>query len=145
MKKITATAVATAMTMSLAVAPTANAASNTMKGDVCSLKLDEREDAELTPAEAWWELYATSSSYDAEITSSRWNDALGSSDTWEMAASNNLEALKACKESRDFNSAPVLGGEKAGFIIGTVLLALAAVGLLSLPFLAPQLKRYLPF
>ena len=147
MKKITAAAVATAMTMSLAVAPAADAATNRMQSDgTCNLTMDDANDIEgFTPELAAWQLYAEPGSYEGTIASSRWGEATGSSQEYDVRYSNNLQAMEACAQKKDFDSSPVAGAEKAGIIIGTVLLALASVGLLALPFLAPQLKRYLPF
>lgn len=159
MKKIAAAAVAATTTLSL-VAPMAGAASNTMTADgYCQIVRDDATDLgflsdedpiskNFTPQEAHWQYYAEPGNPDAFVASSRWGEALGSSDgtyAYDIRYANNLRAVRACAEGKDFQSAPVAGAEKAGIIIGTVLLAIAGVAAAASPLLLPYIQKYLPF
>lgn len=160
MKKIAAAAVAATTTLSL-VAPMAGAASNTMTADgYCQIVRDDATDLgflsdedpiskNFTPQEAHWQyLNDLGGRADSFVASSRWGEALGSSDgtyAYDIRYANNLRAVRACAEGKDFQSAPVAGAEKAGIIIGTVLLALAGVAAAASPLLLPYIQKYLPF
>lgn len=152
MKKIASAVLAATMTVSLAAAPTAGAASNTMDGENCFVERDDAVDLgyidylgrNYNPQMAAWDLYAEPYPAGSAIASSRWGEALGSSDTYQMRYTDNLQAVRACSKGENFESKRVEGGEKAGIIIGTVLLALAGVAAVAAPFLLPQLQKYLP-
>lgn len=154
MKKIASAALAATMTVSLAAAPTAGAASNTMTPEGnCIVERDDAVDLgyidylgqDFNPQMAAWQNYAEPFPAGSAIASSRWGEALGSSDEYQIRYADNLQAVQACANSENFESKRVEGAEKAGIIIGTVLLAIAGVAAVAAPFMLPQIQKYLPF
>ncbi|OIR43065.1 hypothetical protein BJP08_02860 [Corynebacterium sp. NML140438] len=142
MKKITATALATAMVASM-LAPTADAASNTMSTknyqNHCTLKFDspgmtQNNGTYTQSAIKNWvsKQDGLKKLADTDLTnaqqSSQLSEAFGSSDAAETAALNDGMALQACLQGKDFKAEPMDDGTKAGIIIGFVLGILGLLG-----------------
>lgn len=142
MKKITATALATAMVASM-LAPTADAASNTMSTknyqNHCTLKFDSPDMIQNNGTYKQSDLKNWVSKQDGlkkladtDLTnaqqSSQLSEAFGSSDAAETAAINDGMTLQACLQGKDFKAEPMDDATKAGIIIGFVLGILGLLG-----------------
>lgn len=143
MKKIAAATLAATMTLSLGVAPAADAASNKISRSnyitYCTLSLDgvgTRTVAQhLVKNDKDYQRLLTQDNVSTLRTSSDLGEAFGSSDAETVANVNNIEALQACMAGNDYQSQPMTDGKKAGIIIGVIALALSAIATLAAPFL----------
>lgn len=59
-------------------------------------------------------------------------------------AANNAEAVQACMNGENYQSQPMSDGEKAGIIIGTIAVALVAIGSAAAPFVQPMIQQFMP-
>lgn len=156
MKKMTAAALAATMTLSLGMAPAADAASNTMTKvqgrTACNMTFDRPSDISLTnglkdPKKVKDQLFNSEENFKvAEFTeaSSVLGQAFGSSDAETVNDANNLAALRACAAGENYKSQPLSESDKAGIIAGTVILALLAIGGAVAPFVGPMIQQFLP-
>lgn len=143
MKKMTAAALAATMTLSLGMAPAADAASTTVKGGgtmaTCTIKLDGQAQAVTVyrnkiKNDKRFEQF-TAENVATVRASSDLGEAFGSSDAESIAIANNAEAVQACIEGKDYQSQPMTDTKKAGIIIGVVIAILGAVATAAAPFL----------
>lgn len=149
MKKIAAAAVAATMTVSLAAAPAADAASNTMSGsgrnETCTLYLEGVGRVTTTPNKVDDNRDIRKAFADENIglvrTSADLGQAFGSSDPELIALANNIDAVQACKASKDYKSKEMTTWEQAGIIIGVILAVIGAIA----PIVAPMIQQHLPF
>lgn len=151
MKKLTVAALASAMTVSLAAAPMADAASNFMVGGKCDMSLNDKTNEAnfqlLDPdVIALTQDFVGGSALGSSETSFKVSQAFGSSDRTQERAIDDLRAFQACAEKRNYYNPsaslePITPGEQAGIIIGVVLSALAVI----VPLAWPMIQPYLPF
>lgn len=149
MKKFAAAALAATMTLSVATVP-AEAASNTMSNGslTCNLRLDGGQGNGSVPRlkiknDQRFAKF-TAENVGLVRTSSDVGEAFGSSDAETMAAANNAEAAQACIEGKNYQSQPMSDSEKAGIIIGTIAVALVAIGSAAAPFVQPMIQQFMP-
>lgn len=143
MKKITATTLAATMTLSLGMAPAADAASNKISRSnyvtYCTLSLDgvgtQTVPQRQVKNDKEFQRLLTQENISALRTSSDLGEAFGSSDAETVANVNNVEALQACLAGKDYQSQPMTDTKKAGIIIGVVIAILSAVATAAAPFL----------
>lgn len=147
MKKIAVAALAATMTVSLAAAPAADAASNTIKGggmqQTCTIKLDGQ-----APVTVYRNKVKNGNQFseftDENVgllrTSSDLGEAFGSSDPDTIAAANNAEAIQACKDGKNYQSEEMTPLKQAGIIIGVIV----AVGSFLAPVVMPAIQQFLP-
>lgn len=141
MKKIAAAAVAATMTVSLAAAPAADAASNKMVGNSCQIRLDNGNRGTISRQEAEKKLKDAEQAAELVVASSQLSQAFGSSSPEGIKEVNDLQAIQACAKGQNFESAPMTKLEQAGIIIGVILAVIGAIA----PIVAPMIQQHLPF
>ena len=145
MKKFAAATLAATMTLSVATVP-AEAASNRMTNYnfgcrvVSPLGTDNT-----TPDEAEQFLANDPEMFaDAVLMSSYLAEAFGSSDSPTIEGRETVNAYKACVNRQNYQSQPMSDSEKAGIIIGTIAVALVAIGSAAAPFVQPMIQQFMP-
>lgn len=132
MKKFAAAALAVTMSLSVLSAPAAGAASNTMKREYtvnyCQLSFDNGKSVvvrqnEVDDAEDL-KLF-TEENVGAVRASADLGQAFGSSNEADVAFANNVEAIQACKDGKDYKSEPMDEWKQAGIIIGVIVAVLS--------------------
>lgn len=142
MKKIAAAAVAATMTVSLAAAPAADAASNTMlKDGRCYLQLEAGPSGKISKKDAEKALKEYESAAELLVASSELSQAFGSSSPEGVKEVNDLQAIQACAKGVNFQSTPMTKLKQAGIIIGVILAVIGAIA----PIVAPMIQQHLPF
>lgn len=150
MKKIAAAALAATMTLSVG-AVEAQAASNTISGtyfnQTCNLYFDGigARVVDQDKAESEFSKVIKSDGVAALRLSADMGESFGSSNSERVAQANNAEALDACIRGENYRSQPLTESAKAGYIAGTVIVALLAIGGAAAPFVQPLIQKYLPF
>lgn len=152
MKKIAAAALAATMTLSVAAVP-AEAASNKMTKvqgrNACQMTFDKPSDLQnLTnglkdPVKVQKLLNGDNvdSALDFNDTSSKVGEAFGSSDQTSINDANNIAALRACADLKNYQSQPMTEGKRIGIILGVVFTALGLAASAAAPFV----QQFLPF
>lgn len=148
MKKFAAAATAAALSLTLATAPTADAASNTypwLGANECRIFFYQDSIPRfiyMTPEQAQAKVKDDQPAVFAQ-TSSRLDQAFSSNDP-----NDELEAViavQACAEKKNYQTKPMTTGERAGIIISVIVAVLAAVAPAILAALPPHIRQMIPF
>lgn len=81
------------------------------------------------------------SALDFNDTSSKVGEAFGSSDQTSINDANNIAALRACADLKNYQSQPMTEGKRIGIILGVVFTALGLAASAAAPFV----QQFLPF
>ena len=144
---MTAAALAVTMTLSLGMAPAADAASTRISnyGQKCTISgTGSLTDGTYTRAEARDLLNANPELDGKVVSSANLAEAYGSSDSVTIPGRETYKAFEACANGKAYQTQPMDDTTKGLIIAGSVIGGLVVILAAAAPFIEPVLKQFLP-